>query len=218
MAAELSNRDQSHLRHQGWEPIALEQGLRVLEALLGQDTPQVGVLPVNWSKFVEHFFQRVECPLLKNIVQASGLPVAPQPTVLQQLETTPVNARRAMLMAYLRTQVATVLGMGSSEQIESRQRLFDLGIDSLMALQLKNRLEPSLGCTLSQTLLFDYPTIEALTDYLVQEVIPLDFSWKSEVEQQPENKAPELCPANLEQLSESEVEALLLKELEKMNH
>src|SRR5262245_42020051 len=121
-------------------------------------------------------------------------------------------------MAYLRAQVTKVLGMGSPEQIEPRQRLFDLGIDSLMALQLKNRLEPSLGCSLSQTLLFDYPTIEALTDYLVQEVIPIDFSWKSQVQLQQEDKALERYTANLEQLSESEAEALLLKKLEKMNH
>jgi len=218
MVAELSSRDQSRLIRQGWELIAPEKGLRLLEALLDLDTPQVGVLPVNWSKFVGHCLQSVEYPLLKNIVQASRPPVAQPPALLQQLETTPVNGRRAVLMTYLRAQIATVLGMDSPEQMEPRQRLFDLGIDSLMALQLKNRLEPSLGCTLPQTLLFDYPTIEALTDYLVQEVIPLDFSWKSEVEQQQENKAPELCTATLEQLSESEAEVLLLKELEKMNH
>ncbi|NEQ16744.1 MAG: type I polyketide synthase, partial [Moorea sp. SIO3E2] len=54
---------------------------------------------------------------------------------------------------------------------ELGQRLIDLGLDSLMAVQLRNHLQSSVGCSLRSTLLFDYPTIEAMVDYLSQELL-----------------------------------------------
>jgi len=69
--------------------------------------------------------------------------------------------------------------MPTDDQIEPRQRLFDAGIDSLMSVELKNRLEASLERPLRSTLIFDYPTTEALTNYLAellnltQEQVPL---------------------------------------------
>ena len=82
-----------------------------------------------------------------------------------------MDDRRDMLTAHVSTQVAKVMNSSNTEkpepeQIESRQRLFDMGIDSLMAVELKNLLEFSLGHTLGATLLFDYPTVEAIVDYL----------------------------------------------------
>ena len=77
-----------------------------------------------------------------------------------------------MLLAHVRSRVAGVLGLASPERIALRQRLFDAGMDSLMAVELRNRLEASLGRSLRSTLVFDFPTIEALTEYLAGEVLP----------------------------------------------
>ena len=54
--------------------------------------------------------------------------------------------------------------------IKPRQRLFDLGIDSLTAVELKNRLQSGLDILLGATLVFDYPTVEALVDHLLEEL------------------------------------------------
>ena len=67
--------------------------------------------------------------------------------------------------------MAQVLGRASGETIKLRQRLFDLGLDSLMAVELRNRLQRSVGQTLRSTVVFDYPTIEALTDHLADGVL-----------------------------------------------
>ncbi|MEM7125057.1 MAG: SDR family NAD(P)-dependent oxidoreductase [Chloroflexota bacterium] len=85
----------------------------------------------------------------------------------------PQEERLPRLDAYLQAEIATVLGMSDSTPIDVRTRLFDFGLDSLMAVELKNRLEAGLACKLRSTLLFDYPTLEVLTPYLLFDVLKI---------------------------------------------
>ncbi|MEO0975043.1 MAG: acyl carrier protein, partial [Pseudomonadota bacterium] len=75
-------------------------------------------------------------------------------------------ARKVALDEHLRAEISVVLGLGSEEQVQPRSRLMDLGMDSLMAVELRARLQRSLGVALQTTLLFDHPTVEALVEYL----------------------------------------------------
>src|SRR5262249_2087647 len=72
-------------------------------------------------------------------------------------------------------QIARILGLSSPDDVELRGRLFDLGLDSLMAVELKTRLERTLCCTIRPTLVFDYPTLEALVGYFAQEPLAAFF-------------------------------------------
>ena len=78
------------------------------------------------------------------------------------------SERVDLLIGYVRDQVAGVLRMTGAAGLGPRQRLMDLGIDSLMAVELRNRLASGLdvGRSLPATLMFDYPTIEAIATYL----------------------------------------------------
>ena len=91
--------------------------------------------------------------------------------VLQQIKSAPANKYRVLLVDHVRTEVSTILGGKSSEEIDIAKGLFEIGFDSLMSVELRNRLQSSLGCSLPSTLAFDYPTIEALVDYLIQQVL-----------------------------------------------
>ncbi|MEN8215015.1 MAG: type I polyketide synthase [Pseudomonadota bacterium] len=210
MAADLEGRAQRRIAKQGLSGIAPDDGLQVLEELLAQNVAQVGVLPINWSTFLQQSLEEATSPFFEAImrrVQSSTEPQAPA-ALLKQLEEAPVDARRDILMTSIRVEIARVLELSAPEQIQPHQRLFDLGIDSLMAVDLRNSLKASLGLPLRSTLLFDYPTLESLVDYLSQE---LAFSDDIEPESGSDSSL-----AELEQLSESEAEALLLKELEKI--
>jgi acyl carrier protein len=61
-----------------------------------------------------------------------------------------------------------VLGCGPGEHINPRQGFFDLGMDSLQANELRNRLQASLESPLPPTLTFKFPTVAALVDHLTQ--------------------------------------------------
>ena len=72
-------------------------------------------------------------------------------------------------MNHLREQVAQVMGLKALP--DARKKLFEMGMDSLMALELKSRLEKSLAADIRVTAVFNYPTIETLSGYLLKEVI-----------------------------------------------
>ncbi|MBE9169055.1 SDR family NAD(P)-dependent oxidoreductase [Pleurocapsales cyanobacterium LEGE 06147] len=209
MAASLESRDRARLAAQGIKLISPEQGLQVLGELLTQDVTQVGVLSVNWSEFLGSFPQVAVSPLLKSFMPISGqLETQQRPKFLQQLEAVPVNERPTLLMVHVRTQLAKVLGLSDPEQIEPRQRLFDLGLDSLMAVELKNWFQSSLGCSLSSTLLFDYPTLEALVDYLSREVLLIEPSELSEAEL-PQDEELDAFLAEIDGVSDSDIKKQL---------
>jgi phthiocerol/phenolphthiocerol synthesis type-I polyketide synthase C len=213
MVATLSRETQARWAAQGLSTILPEQGLQVLEALMAQDAAQVGVWLVTWSKFIRQFPKNMELSYLEAFRQTAEQPIPPQSVFLQQLKEVPSNERRDLLMSHLRLQLSKVLGLTSPEQIEPRQRVFDMGLDSLMAIELKNRLEVTLGCSLRSTLLFDYPTLEVLVDYLLQEVFSVKLPAEPATKPQDTQDETEAKLTELDELSEDEVGALLDEKL-----
>ncbi|MEM9271461.1 MAG: amino acid adenylation domain-containing protein [Cyanobacteria bacterium P01_F01_bin.143] len=156
----------------GLSAISPQQGLQVLEKLLLEHNPtQVGFVPIDWSLFQEESWS--DSPFFKDLKQESELLVAKPNTLTfrQQLETTPVENRRKLLSTHICSLVANALGLKSSQQLDLSARLVDWGLDSLMAIELRNHLQSSLECSLSSTLFFDYSTTEALIEYLASQVL-----------------------------------------------
>jgi acyl carrier protein len=85
----------------------------------------------------------------------------------------PHDGRRALLLL-VRDHVTQVLGLEPREAPAPHQGFFSIGFDSLMALELKNRLSAALGVPLPSTLAFDHPSIRELAEYLARQVLHLD--------------------------------------------
>jgi SAM-dependent methyltransferase len=123
--------------------------------------------------------------------------------------------RDELLVAYVRDHVTAVLG-DSSGPPNRRHRLMDLGLDSLMAVELRNRLATGLALTrpLSATLMFDYPTIDAIAGHLAQEIQgPAPSAASARADVPAAQAAPAVSAADLADLTDEEVEELLNQRL-----
>ena len=95
--------------------------------------------------------------------------------VRAQLDAAPAHQRWPLLLEHVSEQASQVLGLDPSAILDPQQGLRDLGLDSLMALEIRNRLQRSLGQSLRSTLAFDYPTIDAVARHLATDVLALDI-------------------------------------------
>ena len=156
----------------GVTPIAPEAGLEILEALLTAPEPpaQIGVFPVEWSRFLEAFTGAI--PALFNAIAQSHETRPARASVRPALDAAAGSERTVMLAAHVLAELAAVLGAGEATHIGPRQRFFDLGMDSLMAVELRNRLQTGLEIALPATAAFDYPSADALTAWLAAALWP----------------------------------------------
>ncbi|MEO0408180.1 MAG: beta-ketoacyl reductase, partial [Cyanobacteria bacterium P01_A01_bin.135] len=150
--------------------IAPEQGLQQLERVWQQPEAQLGVVPIQWGAFLNQGNLR-QSPFLE-FWQTQTPASSPTSDFLQQLAAAPEEQRRELLEIQVCNQISQILGFAPGE-LDRRKGFFDLGLDSLTAMELKNSLQTSLGCSLPSTLAFDYPTVERLLDYLAEQLLPV---------------------------------------------
>jgi acyl transferase domain-containing protein/acyl carrier protein len=97
------------------------------------------------------------------VITAQPLPESSAPSLADMGP----EERRELVAARVIKEVAQVLGIEVPESIDPERGLFDMGMDSLMSVQLRKRLEQSFGHTLPKMLTFTYPTVAALARYLL---------------------------------------------------
>lgn len=210
-----SEETQTLLKRMGLEPWQPEEGIAVLAKLLGTNIVQTIVAKVDWNIFKAVYEVKGQRPLFKQIgtqLQEQGeVQPALRPQLLEQLDALPANKRQSFLIAHLQSQVGQVLGLEPSHLADVQQGFLELGMDSLMAVDLKNRLEASLGQSLSSTLVFNYPNIEVLANHLATQILSLEPSTQQELQKDTEELSQD--SADLEQLPEDELASLLDAEL-----
>ncbi|HEX9925384.1 MAG TPA: type I polyketide synthase, partial [Anaerolineae bacterium] len=193
----------------GVQALEPEQGAHFLWELLGYDQPQVAVFPVRWSKFREQFGFQVP-PLFADLWQTKPIDTAQFEKLKKRLSQRPYEAEE-ILLAEIQSQLAQVLGLPADEWLDPKQKLFEIGMDSLMALELRNRLQLLVSNTLPATLLFNYPSVEGLVGYLKEEVFAEVIAGAQPPAEEPAVTAPERD--ELASLSEDDLEAKLLQKI-----
>jgi acyl transferase domain-containing protein/nucleoside-diphosphate-sugar epimerase/acyl carrier protein len=201
LAAAQANRGE-RLAQQGMESIAPADGLAVLEYLMQQDVAQVGVLPIHIRQWRQSNPKAAQVALLRELVEAAGQSgPAQQDGLVAALRSLPSEQGRERLEEHLRQQLGQVLRL-PAERIGSQTPVQALGLDSLMALEFRNRLENSLGLSLPVTLIWGYPTLAALSAHLASKLdLPQETAPIQAPEQAP-NVQPQFSPEEHSKVSE----------------
>ncbi|MBU6352236.1 MAG: SDR family NAD(P)-dependent oxidoreductase, partial [Chloroflexi bacterium] len=166
-AAEIARKIQAGRGRAGVEVIAPAAGIAAFAALLTQPQAQVGVVPIHWPQFLagieaeQTYFAefRRTLPMLSTTSVQS---------IYQQLMDALPKKRASLMRTYVQEVVAQTLQ--ATQPLAVDVGFSDLGVDSLMAIELRRRLEKGLQMAIPSTIAFEYPTIDALTGFLLQKL------------------------------------------------
>ncbi|NET75041.1 acyl carrier protein [Okeania sp. SIO1F9] len=132
------------------------------------------------------------------------------------METAPKTERRNLLITYLQKEIGKILGLKIDQLPSLEQGFFEMGMDSLMAVELKNRLEDSLNCSLPTTLIFNFSNVISLADHIASSILgwELENIERSEFSKAESNKIQEL--SEVEELSEESIQLSIATKLTKL--
>ncbi len=162
------------LATRGIDAIAPQQGIEALEQLLSRrETGQVMVVSANWQTLLESYSTGTEPALLSELFEGKARVTASRSVrdadgelTLEVLSAAEQGQRLPMLISHLQKELSTVLGVEAVE-IDPQESLYNLGLDSLMALELKQRLENGLGIALPIASLMQDPSLNKLSVQLL---------------------------------------------------
>jgi acyl transferase domain-containing protein/thioesterase domain-containing protein/acyl carrier protein len=160
------------VRAKGMELLAPTKALRLLGQLIQSGTPSIGVFDARWDAMSRLLSGR-RTPLLEDLltaVEASASSARGDAALRQRLLTASADEREALLVDLVRGELARVTSV-AAEEIDVAAPLTAIGIDSLMALELKNNLETKLAITLPMGKLLAGPTVRSLAQAAADELV-----------------------------------------------
>jgi acyl carrier protein len=173
-----------HVASQGLGFITPAQGLNALGAVMRRQLDRVAIFLMDWPTFFERDVQRRQRPLFAEIVAELSIGGKSSPTgrdevslaaadFVERLAGVYSNKRLAVITDHVAACAGGVLGLEAAS-IDTRQPLSEMGMDSLMAVDIRNSIRVSIGRPLPATLLFDYPTVDALSRYLANGILAIN--------------------------------------------
>ncbi|HEV7652104.1 MAG TPA: SDR family NAD(P)-dependent oxidoreductase, partial [Actinophytocola sp.] len=167
MTSTLTDADRARMARSGLPPIPAEHGLALLDAALATGVPSL--VPARLD--LPALRANGEVPaLLHGLVRPARRRSRATVPLADRLGRLDATDRRDALLDLVRGQVAVVLGHATGAGIDPVRAFQDLGFDSLTAVELRNRVGSATGLELPATLIFDYPSVSALTDHLLGEL------------------------------------------------
>jgi acyl transferase domain-containing protein/acyl carrier protein len=210
MAAALDERDRRRITERGIGTITPEVGVAAFGAALTDGVTQVAIVPIDWPVLRANWPGTVP-PLLSELADEATSPRATAASAAEEafgdaLAKAAPERRHEILVTLLQAQVAKVLGLDATSTIDSQQGFTELGMDSLMAVELSNRLAVLTDLALPSTLAFEQPTLDDLAAHLqILLADRIDFG---------DTQHPTSIDEELAGLSADELTDELLKELD----
>ncbi|WP_345624888.1 type I polyketide synthase, partial [Streptomyces ziwulingensis] len=177
MGGRLSDTDLARMARTGTRPLSAEQGLALFDAALTTDRAALVAMRLDVTDVREENLPA----LLRDLAPAGRTRRAPRraaadgsagtpDSLVRRLAALPAADRAETLLTLVRDTAAAVLGHASADGVDARKAFKELGIDSLTAVELRNRLGAATGLRLPATLVFNHPTPTALAAHLATEL------------------------------------------------
>jgi NAD(P)-dependent dehydrogenase (short-subunit alcohol dehydrogenase family)/acyl carrier protein len=204
----------------GVTPVSPQDALLLLGRFLRTDPVHTGVMRVEWRKWGEGIPFDVVTPRFQHLIEehAAGAESSQSSgATLRALREAKPAERRKMLETLVRNQVARVLGIVPSK-LDVEKPLSELGLDSLMAVELKNWVESDLRLNLPTVELLSGPSVVKLTEIMLKQFSKDDTDVSTDADEQASDTAAADAPeadvpedVDVDSLSDDEVDAMLEK-------
>ncbi|MGW1787256.1 beta-ketoacyl synthase N-terminal-like domain-containing protein, partial [Streptomyces sp. NPDC002143] len=182
MTGHLADADTARLARRGIVPLTEEQGLALFDAALAPTAPVLSVpIRLDADALREQSAAGLLPPLLSGLVRAAkrtvSAPVGDDhetSALARRVAALPPAEQERELVQLVCGVVAAVLGHESGESVGAGRAFKELGFDSMLAVDLRNRLSAVTGLRLPATLVFDHPTPAAIARYVRAELVGSD--------------------------------------------
>ncbi|MEW2521271.1 type I polyketide synthase [Actinacidiphila alni] len=169
---ELLDRDSANrLTRSGMRPLPPGIAIELLDRITASGLPAVAAADADWGLLLPLYRQATPWPLFDVLADEAASAPGDSGALLDKLRSLPDAARGDLLLECVLEEVAVVLGLDGPGELEPRQGFFELGLNSITALEMKVRLERRFGSALPATLAFEYPTGDAVAGFLAAEVL-----------------------------------------------
>ncbi|MFJ6619333.1 type I polyketide synthase [Kitasatospora sp. NPDC091335] len=168
------------LGRRGLAPMDPQLAVTALGQALADDETLLTVADIDWAAFAPAYAAARERPLIEEVPEAAealadagpdGDGPAAEGEFAQSLAALPQGERGRVILDLVRTHTAAVLGYPGPGDVEPTRAFREVGLDSIMAVEVRNRLRTATGLRLSATMVFDHPTPAAVADHLAAQLL-----------------------------------------------
>jgi acyl transferase domain-containing protein/thioesterase domain-containing protein len=167
MAHDLGDAQQVRLQRLGVIAMPPERALELFDRAQGLEAALVVPVMPSGSALRAAASVGMLPSILRDLAPARSATEAG--ALARRLAEVPEEGRQALVLDLVRGHAAAVLGHAGAEEVEPERAFQELGFDSLGALELRNRLQVATGMDLPATLVFDYPSVATLAQFLLAE-------------------------------------------------
>lgn len=167
MAADLSENLIKSIEDKGMKFLKPEAGLLALSKALSSDMAQCAIGEFDWTKY--HNSLPTENKFYDEMITKESEKEESKVVAIDIL-TLPLEERAYQIRQIVRNKLASVLHFDDEQEIEWHAKFSDLGLDSLVSVEFKNVLEKTFKVSLQVTIVFDYPSIPALSDFILKKI------------------------------------------------
>jgi acyl transferase domain-containing protein len=207
------------IERSGFPAMAPRRALELLGALIASGQRSALAAEIDWGLLGPALEVRGRQALVSELIplrdSSSQQDDSQRPQWLEVLRELPSQERGDRLLDFVAAETRTVFGMAPGDPLDENRGLFQLGMDSLMGVRLRRRLELGTGLRLPGTLTFTYPTITAIAAFLEERLSPADVVQPAA---DARSQLEETVDAAVAGMSEAETNAAIAAELAAIQH